>query len=114
MEGPRTSGGGAGWLRMTAVILGGVALLQVLRFNGVGVRGPAEDGLARAEMVTTSGSLTLMTAGAGNEDVLVALDQRSEILYVYRTDTRHGVQLMQTLPLQQLFSEARARTLGRP
>jgi hypothetical protein len=56
----------------------------------------------------------VLTAGAGNEDVLVVLDERNERLMVYRTDARQGVQLMQQIPLQELFAEARARSLGAP
>jgi hypothetical protein len=69
---------------------------------------------AEAGLVSLAGGLTVLTAGAGNEDVLVVLDERNERLMVYRTDARQGVQLMQQIPLQELFAEARARSLGAP
>jgi hypothetical protein len=43
-------------------------------------------------MVSSSGQLTVLTAEASNEDLLIVLDGRGEDLYVYRTDARYGVQ----------------------
>jgi|GEM_PF-5898684 len=67
-----------------------------------------------AAVVSRIGGLTVLTASAGNEDVLVILDERNEALFTYRTDARQGVQLMQRIPLGELFAEARARSLGGP
>ncbi len=91
----------------SALALGMLALVQGYRLSD----GP---GVAQAEMVARSGSLSVLTADGGNEDVLVVLDDRAETLSVYRTDARNGVQLMQTLSLPTVFTEARARSLGRP
>jgi len=68
---------------------------------------------AQAGMVSSSGQLTVLTAEASNEDLLIVLDGRGEDLYVYRTDARNGMQLFQKLAVPQLFSEARAKNLGR-
>jgi len=103
-----TRGNGPLWF--CAAILGCLVLLRAVSVNGQ----PFGDSAAHAGMVSRTGSMTVMTADAGNEDVLVMLDERGEYLYVYRTDTRTGVQLMQRLPLGQLFTDARARNLGRP
>lgn len=94
-------------LWLSAFALGVLALVQGVRLTG-------SSGVANAEMVSRAGSLSMLTADGGREDVLVILDERSETLMVYRTDTKEGVQLLQRLPLQQLFTEARARTLGKP
>ncbi|CAG1002112.1 hypothetical protein PHYC_02969 [Phycisphaerales bacterium] len=96
-------------LWISAFALGALALVQ-----GVRLADPLGPGVANAEMVSRAGSLSMLTADGGREDVLVILDERSETLMVYRTDTKEGLQLLQRLPLQQLFTEARARTLGKP
>lgn len=93
----------------SAIALGLLALVQGVRLADL--PGMSE---ARAEMVSRTGSLSVLTADGGNEDVLVILDERTETMSVYRTDARGGVQLLQTLSLPTVFTEARARTLGRP
>ncbi|GJQ30546.1 MAG: hypothetical protein HBSAPP03_24300 [Phycisphaerae bacterium] len=91
----------------SAIALGLLALVQ-------GVRVADWPGEARAEMVARSGVVTVMTADGGNDDVLLVLDERAETVSIYKTDTRNGVQHVQTLSLPTLFTEARARALGRP
>lgn len=69
---------------------------------------------AQAEMVSATGSITALTADAVKEEVLVVLDGRTETLQVFRSEPQHGVQLLQTLSVRQLFADARARAQGRP
>src|SRR5262245_58069863 len=61
---------------------------------------------AQGGMVSQVGPLTVMTADAGADDVLLVLEGRSEELYVYRAD-RNGVQLQQRLAIPKLFQDAR-------
>lgn len=68
---------------------------------------------AHAGMVSQTAQLTVMTTEAGNEDVLMVLDGRSEELSVYRTDPLKGMTLVQRMNLPQSFTDARARFLGR-
>lgn len=90
-------------LGLAAVLLAALLAVQMWR--------PAP---AEGAVVSRAGGLTVLTCDAGNEDILVILDERNEWLNVYRTDGRLGVQLLQRLPLPDLFAEARARSLGRP
>ncbi|MDX2130682.1 MAG: hypothetical protein SFY69_01360 [Planctomycetota bacterium] len=94
-------------LVVVAAVLALLVLVQALRPRDA-------EPVALGEMVSRAGAMTALTADAGNEDVLVVLDERSEMLLIYRTDTRNGVQQLSRLPLQTLFTEARARALGRP
>ncbi len=64
--------------------------------------------------VSQTGGLTVLTSEAGNEDLLVVLDSRNEELFVYKTDLKQGSQLLQRYPVAQLFTDARARSLGGP
>ena len=67
---------------------------------------------AHAGMVSQAGSLTVMTADAGSDDVLLVLEGRTEELLVYRSD-RNGMQLQQRMAVPKLFQDARAMSLGR-
>ena len=66
---------------------------------------------AQGGMVSQVGQLTVMTAEAGNDDVLLVLEGRSEELFVYRAD-RNGVQLQQRLQVPKLFQDAKALAIG--
>jgi hypothetical protein len=101
---PSNAARGNALLLGVAAVLAGLAAVELLR--------PIDP--AQAAVVSRAGGLTVLTADAGNEDVVVMLDERSEGLLVYRTDGRLGVQLMQKIPIGQLFTEARARSLGKP
>jgi hypothetical protein len=70
-------------------------------------------GGAEAGVVSQSGSLTLLTSEATNEDVVLVLDARAEEIFVYRTDVNQGIDLVQRIPLAGLFQDARARFFGR-
>lgn len=93
-------------LALCAAALATLLVVQLLR--------PVDSTSAYAELVSRAGSLIALTAEAGNEEVLVLLDDRSETLLVYRTDLRSGIQLMQRVPVDQLFRDARARAVGAP
>jgi hypothetical protein len=73
---------------------------------------PFGDSPAKAGMVSQVGQLTVMTADAGSEDLLLVLEGRSEELLVYRSD-RNGIQLQQRVSIQQLFQDARAQSQGK-
>jgi hypothetical protein len=63
-------------------------------------------GHAQGGMVSQVGPLTVLTADAGGDDVLLVLEGRSEELFVYRAD-RNGVQLQQRMAIPKLFQDAR-------
>jgi len=71
----------------------------------------AEAHAAQGGMVSQVGQLTVLTADAGGDDVLLVLEGRSEELFVYRAD-RNGVQLQQRMAIPKLFQDARM-TSGR-
>lgn len=100
--------------RILVVAAAGLASLLVL--HAIGHAPPIGGGggsSAHAGMVSQAGQHTIMTADAGNEDLLLMLDERSEELLVYRTDANKGVQLFQRLRLPEVFIDARARATGR-
>ncbi len=116
-SGRQGSGVGAPFARLASAglwVLAGVLLAIVVLGDSdayqpiVGLTGSA-----RAGMVASSGSYTMLTAESGNEDVLVVLDSRNENLLVYRTTAQEGVQLMQRHGLAQIFADAKGRWLGR-
>ena len=79
-----------------------------------GAPGAIEAGMAQAaELVSQTGGLTVLSTDGGNEDLLVVLDGRNEEMFVYRTDINAGIQLLQRYTVPQLFTDARARSLGR-
>jgi hypothetical protein len=61
---------------------------------------------AEGGMVSQVGPLTVLTADASGEDVLIVLEGRSEELFVYRAD-RNGIQLQQRLAVPKLFQDAK-------
>ncbi len=89
-----------------------ISALVLATLLGVQLLRPA--GQAHAEVVSRAGSFVGLTAEAGNEEVLVVLDERSETVMVYRTDLRQGILLMQKVPLEQLFRDARTKSAGTP
>ncbi len=71
------------------------------------------EGAAHGAVVSQTGGLTCMTTDVGNEDLLLVLDSRNEELFVYRTDSKTGMQLLQRYPVPQMFIDARGRSQGR-
>lgn len=96
-------------LWLGAIVLGVLALVRIVAPTGT--LAPDAHG---AGVVSQSGGLTVMTTEALNEDLLVVLDSRNEELFVYRTELKGGVQLLQRYQVPQLFVDARARSTGGP
>lgn len=71
------------------------------------------EGVASGAVVSQTGGLTCMTTDIINEDLLLVLDSRNEELFVYRTDPKSGMQLLQRYPVPQMFIDARGRSQGR-
>lgn len=89
-----------------------VVLLGLLTWQAQAMQfGRGGDG-GGSGMVSNVGDYTMMTFSAGNEDMLITLDNRSEELYVYRVENQNAVALFQKLSLPRLFSEARTRAQG--
>ena len=94
--GPRPARG----LWVLAFVLMALIVIQAGAQQGFGGR------TANAGMVSQVGSVTVMTADAGNDDVLLVLEGRSEELYVYRT-SRTGMEIQQRLAVSKLFQDAK-------
>lgn len=70
------------------------------------------DAPARAEMVASTGGVTMMTTRSSNLEPLIVVDDRTETLFVYKTE--QGVcELWARESLPKLFDNARARVMGR-
>lgn len=69
---------------------------------------------AFAEMTAVQGSYTLMTTDGGNDEVLVVIDSREEMVLVYRIDQGGKLALQERERLSELFARARARAIGAP
>lgn len=88
-----------------AVVLAGLVIVQSSRLGG---------GEARAELVTQVGGFTLMTANAGSsEDVVVTIDNRREVLMVYKVVNQGSLELFKKYELPRVFADARAKAQGR-
>jgi hypothetical protein len=103
-------------LTLTLALLVGVL---IARFHARPAAQPAAPfdvatALAAPGVVSQTGGLTVLTTEAGNEDLVVVLDARNEEMFVYRSDLKVGMQLLQRYPVAQLFTDARARTIGGP
>lgn len=99
-------------LRVSAAALGAALLWSA---SSAWSQPAAHDGSSRGSgMVARTGDITALTVNIGNEDALVALDGRSEQIYVYRAGVREGIQIIQRLDIAQTFTDARARFLGTP
>jgi hypothetical protein len=106
---PVAAKGGGGSLRVSAAMLAGLLGVQLL----VSAQ-PLRPSNTRAQgMVSQVGGHTVMATDAGNENLLLIIDSRSEEMLVYRTSTQGGMQLFQRLNLPQVFSDARSRAVGR-
>lgn len=69
---------------------------------------------ARADLVASSGSFTMLTAEVSNSnDVLLVLDGRSEELMVYRVENQNNLELYKKYNVPRMMSDARARHTGR-
>src|SRR5689334_23319444 len=89
---------------VSAIVLALLVVVQAGR-----VLGPT----ATAEMVSHSGTYTVLTADAGTEDVLLVLDGRKEALLVYRMENQTALELYKKYELPRLFQDARGAAPGR-
>ncbi len=100
-------------LWMIAGVMLGIALFRGDESSAQDIiRGMANR--ANAGMVSHSGSYAVLTSEAGNEDLVVVLDQRTESVLIYRGDLQRGIELQQRLNLPRTFEDSRLRTLGKP
>ena len=104
---PASAGRGFNALAASAFVLVALIVVQANAFLQ-----PFDQGnQAKAGMVSQSRQLTVMTADAGAEDLMLVLEGRTEELFVYRSD-RNGMQLQQRLSIPKLFQDARAMAQG--
>lgn len=87
----------------SALVILALILVQSSRMGG---------NRAQAEMVSSSGGYTVMTADGGTDEVLLILDERSEELFVYRVENQRSVDMKERISLSRLFSDARAAAQG--
>lgn len=106
---PTTRGGFSvrGVLMATAMLLTAGILL---RAGGVGEM--PWDREARADMIGASGDYTAMTTNGGVEELMFLVDERSEVLMVYRVLNGQRVEFLARQDLRELFMTARAAYLG--
>lgn len=97
-------------LDIPSTVLSLTALAMVLVLLIAGWQGSQQ---ARAEMVTQTAQLTVMTADGGNEDVLLILDGRAENLSVYRVQNQNTLDLFKRYELPKVFGDARTQAVGR-
>ena len=98
---PRLSPTAALWA--SAFVLAGLVTLQASRLA------PA----APADVVSHAGEFTALTADTGNDDMLVAIDNRRELLLVYKVANQATMELFKRYSLPQVFTDARNKSLGR-
>lgn len=89
-------------------VLVGALIVVVLR---PGAGGPPS---AFAEMAIDKGGYTMMTTDGGNDEVLVVIDSRAEMVMVYRAAPNGGLDLLEREDLSSLFARAKTQALGRP
>jgi len=76
--------------------------------------GRSSHGVALAEMTTQKAGYAMMTTDGGNDEILVVVDSRAEMIMVYRVAQQGGLTLIEREPLSALFARARAQSRGRP
>jgi len=93
-------------LTASAVVLAAMIIVQAGRLLG--------GDPARADLVATSGAVTMLTVEASNSnDVLLVLDGRSEELMAYKVENQTNLELYKKYNVPRLMSEARSRHLGK-
>lgn len=93
-----------------AALWAGAAVLTALIIVQAGRGVEGLDAAAQAEMVSEVGDFTMMTTDAGNEEIVLVLDARSEDLSIYRVDQQTTLELYQRVNLQRIFGDARVRS----
>lgn len=98
-------GVGPGWVPLVALaaVLAGLIGVQATRLGAP----------ARADVVSSAGSVTVLTAAASSQDVLLVLDNRAEELMVYRVENQNSIELHNRYSLPRVFAEARNKALGK-
>jgi hypothetical protein len=93
-------------LTASALVIGALVIVQAGRL----MTGTP----ARADLVSSSGTLTALTAESTNSnDILLVLDGRAEELLVYKIENQNAVELYKKYNVPRLMSEARGRSTGR-
>lgn len=87
-----------------------IALLALIVLQTVGLPVPS----AQAGLVSKTGGYTILTmdSGSGASEIALVIDDRNEDLLVYSVDRNRAVELMTRESLPELFSAARAQSLG--
>lgn len=93
-----------GWMWVSAAVLAGLVVVQGARVL---------DRPAFAEMVSNASDYAVLTTDGGNDEIVVVIDDRNEMLLVYRNENRQRLALAEREPLPELFQRARAR-IGLP
>ncbi len=98
------------WLWISAGLMIGLIVIQ----GGGMFESLFSGSQARAEMVSSTGTYTMMTTDGGNDEILVIVDSRQESMMIYRNINNTELRLLDREELSGLFARARARTMGRP
>ncbi len=67
---------------------------------------------AKGEMVSNVGEYVAMTTKSGNEEVLAVLDNRDELLLIYKVVNQSKLEIMGRESLPALFAAARGQAGG--
>jgi uncharacterized membrane protein len=97
---PAASRRTAAALWASAAVIAALILVQGSRLTGE---------TARADVVSTTGSLTVLTFEGQNEDLIAVLDARSEQIMLYRVVNRNALELQQSYSVARMFSDAANR-----
>jgi hypothetical protein len=62
---------------------------------------------AHAELVAGNPDAAALTVEAGNEDILIVLDQRAETLLLYRVENQRALEFKGRIDLRDAFFEAK-------
>lgn len=89
-----------GWLWVSAGVLAALTVVQGSQLL---------DRPAFAEMVARTGDYAILTTDGGSDEIVVVVDDRNEMLLVYRNENRQRLSLAEREPLPELFVRARAR-----
>lgn len=108
-----------GWLTLSAMLM--LAILGVLWAARPAGAGPApasgwgvlESTALGNPMVSNVGGITMLTTDSGTDEILVVLDNRTEMLMVYRVDNNSAVELIQRTQVGAMFTDARIKALGK-
>ncbi len=79
---------------------------------GLIVFAAGRSGEARADLVSSTTSLTALTVESQSEDVLLVIDARSEHLLAYKVVGQTNLELFKSYSLPRMFADARNRASG--